>query len=141
MEFASSGKITTTDAVIIAAKLELLSIFAHGIRLPPGGVTDCRVAGYGGLLLLRHFAVYEGDPHQEPHGRHLVPGTHHSGSAGRGVNSALFFSFFFFSFFLVLLCPLREIRLPYLGKAQQPQEQRYPFLSVCAVFSCVQTMV
>ena len=30
---------------------------------------------------------------------------------------------------------------PYLGKAQQPQEQRYPFLSVCVVFSCVQTMV
>ena len=29
---------------------------------------------------------------------------------------------------------------PYLGKAQQPQEQRYPFLSVCVVF-CVQTMV
>ena len=25
----------------------------------------------------------------------------------------------------------------YLGKAQQPQEQRYPFLSVCAVFLCV----
>ena len=24
---------------------------------------------------------------------------------------------------------------------QQPQEQRYPFLPVCAVFSCVQTMV
>ena len=33
--------------------------------------------------------------------------------------------------------------LPYPGKAQQqhPQEQRYPFLSVCAVFSCVPTMV
>ena len=30
---------------------------------------------------------------------------------------------------------------PYLGEAQQPQEQRYPFLSVCAVFSCLQTMV
>ena len=29
----------------------------------------------------------------------------------------------------------------YRGKAQQPQEQRYPFLSVCVVFSCVQTMV
>ena len=26
-------------------------------------------------------------------------------------------------------------------KAQQPQEQRYPYLSVCAVFSCVQIMV
>ena len=29
----------------------------------------------------------------------------------------------------------------YLAKAQQPQEQRYPLLSVCAVFLCVQTMV
>ena len=27
-----------------------------------------------------------------------------------------------------------KFRSPYLGKAQQPQEQRYPFLSVCAVF-------
>ena len=25
---------------------------------------------------------------------------------------------------------------PYLGEAEQPQEQRYPFLSVCVVFSC-----
>ena len=30
---------------------------------------------------------------------------------------------------------------PHLGTAQQLREQRYPFLSVCAVFSCVQTMV
>ena len=30
---------------------------------------------------------------------------------------------------------------PYLGKAQQPQEQRYPVLSVYAVFSGVQTLV
>ena len=37
--------------------------------------------------------------------------------------------------------PCRKFRSPYLGKAQQPQEQRYPFLSVCAVFLCVQTMV
>ena len=29
----------------------------------------------------------------------------------------------------------------YLGKAQQSQDQHYPFLSVCAVFLCVQTMV
>ena len=34
-----------------------------------------------------------------------------------------------------------KFRSPYLGKAQQPQEQRYPFLSVCAAFTCVQTMV
>ena len=30
---------------------------------------------------------------------------------------------------------------PYLGKAQQPQERRYPFLPVSAVFSCVQLPV
>ena len=30
---------------------------------------------------------------------------------------------------------------PYLGRAQESQKQRYPFLSVCAVFPCVQTMV
>ena len=31
--------------------------------------------------------------------------------------------------------------LPSLGKAWQLEEQCYPFLSVCAVFWCVQTMV
>ena len=33
------------------------------------------------------------------------------------------------------------MRYAYPGKAQQPQEQRYPLLSVCAVFPCVHTMV
>ena len=28
-----------------------------------------------------------------------------------------------------------------MGKSQHPQEQRYPFVAVYAVFSCVQTMV
>ena len=37
--------------------------------------------------------------------------------------------------------PCGKFGSPYLGRAQQPQEQRYPFLSVCAVFSCVQTTV
>ena len=41
------------------------------------------------------------------------------------------------SFFSTSLSPVSS----YPGKAQQPQEQRYPFLSVCAVFSCVQTIV
>ena len=46
-----------------------------------------------------------------------------------------------FLFFLVLHCPLLgKFGSPYLGTAQQPQEQRYPYLSVCAVFSCVQTV-
>ena len=35
--------------------------------------------------------------------------------------------------------PCGKIGLP--GKAQQPQEQRCPFLSVCVVFSCGQTMI
>ena len=35
----------------------------------------------------------------------------------------------------------RWLGSPYLGKGQQPQEQRYPFLSVCAVFPMVRTMV
>ena len=30
-------------------------------------------------------------------------------------------------------------RLPWVIKTQQPQEQRYPFPSVCVVFSCFQT--
>ena len=34
-----------------------------------------------------------------------------------------------------------KIGSPYLGKAQQPQEQCYPFLSVCEEFSCVQTVI
>ena len=42
---------------------------------------------------------------------------------------------------LVLLCPCGKFESPYQGKAQQLQEQHYLFLSVCAVFSCVQTMV
>ena len=103
--------------------------------MPPGGVTDCRVAGYGGLLLLRHFAVYEGDPHQEPHGRHLVPGTHHSGSAGRGVNSALFFFFFSFSFSTSLsLAGIsgRLIRVRHSSRcAALPT-----LISVCSIFVC-----
>ena len=36
--------------------------------------------------------------------------------------------------------PCGKFRSPYLGKAQQPQEQRHPFLPVCVVFSYVQTM-
>ena len=37
--------------------------------------------------------------------------------------------------------PRRKFESPYQGKAQQPQEQRYPFLPVCVVLLCVQTMV
>ena len=42
------------------------------------------------------------------------------------------------------IVPYGKFGWPYLGKtqqAQQPQEQRYPLLSVCAVFGCIQTMV
>ena len=44
---------------------------------------------------------------------------------------------FFPPYFIV---PCSKFRLPYLGKAQQPQEQCYLFLSVCAVFLCVLSM-
>ena len=37
--------------------------------------------------------------------------------------------------------PCGKFRSPYLDKAQQLQEQAYPFLSVRAVFPCVQTIV
>ena len=54
-----------------------------------------------------------------------------------------------FNFFLCLyvylfwyfFVPCGKFGLPYLGKTWQPLEQRYLFLSVCTVFSCVQTMV
>ena len=49
----------------------------------------------------------------------------------------LFCLFCLFKYFFV---PWGKFRSPCLGKAQQPQEQRYPFLSVCVVFSCVRTM-
>ena len=49
--------------------------------------------------------------------------------------------YFLFFIFLLLLCPFagNSGRPTHIIKAQQPKEQRYPFLSVCAVFSCVQT--
>ena len=42
-------------------------------------------------------------------------------------------------YYSIVLC--RKFVSPYLHKVQQLQGQCYPFLSVCAVFSCVQTMV
>ena len=39
------------------------------------------------------------------------------------------------------IVPCRKFRSPFSGKAQQSQERCYPFLSMCAVFLCVQTMV
>ena len=39
------------------------------------------------------------------------------------------------------IMPSGEFRLTPPGKTQQPQEQRYPFLSVCAAFSGVQTVI
>ena len=52
--------------------------------------------------------------------------------------TAFFSLFFFFSTFFV---SGGKFWSPYVGKAQQPQEQRYPFLLVCVVVSCVQTMI
>ena len=42
--------------------------------------------------------------------------------------------------FSVLLVPCGKFGSLYLGKAQQPKKHRYPFLSVCVVFSRVRTM-
>ena len=42
--------------------------------------------------------------------------------------------------FSYCIIPCGKFGSPYLGKVQELQEQRYPFLSVCAVFLCVQTM-
>ena len=52
-----------------------------------------------------------------------------------------FSAFFFFFFFLSFIITCRKFGFPYLGRAQQPQVQHYPFPSVRAVFSCVQAMV
>ena len=49
--------------------------------------------------------------------------------------------FYTFFFYTVLHCPLQEIWVSYPGRAQELQEQCYPFLLVSAVFPCVQTMV
>ena len=43
-------------------------------------------------------------------------------------------SIFFLLFLQYLIVPCGKFKVPYLGTAQQPQEQRYPLLSVCAVF-------
>ena len=48
---------------------------------------------------------------------------------------AFFFFFFFFKIVFVFSLAGDSGRLA--GKAQQPQEQRYPFLSVCAAFLCL----
>ena len=45
---------------------------------------------------------------------------------------------YFIQYFIV---PYRKFGFFYPGKAQELQEQCYPFLLVCAVFPCVQTMV
>ena len=47
--------------------------------------------------------------------------------------------FVYILYCFIVLCG--KFGLPYLDKAQQPHEQYYPFLSVCAVLSCAETMV
>ena len=47
-----------------------------------------------------------------------------------------------FTLFFYYFCgPCGKFGLPYLGKVQQLQEQHYPFLQMCVIFLCVQTMV
>ena len=50
-----------------------------------------------------------------------------------------FYIYIYMPTFDVVFCG--KFESPYLGKAQQMQERRYPFLSACAVFWDVQTMV
>jgi len=54
---------------------------------------------------------------------------------------SLFILFSFFFLFYHFVVPCWKFGSPYPGNAQQLLEQRYAFLSVCAVFSCVRTMV
>ena len=44
-------------------------------------------------------------------------------------------------FVLYFIVPCEKFGSPYPGKAEQPQEQLYRLLLVCAAFSCVQAMV
>ena len=60
---------------------------------------------------------------------------------GGGGGGGGHFSFFHFLFFKYLIFHKGKFGSLYPGKSQQPQEQCYLFLSVCAIFSCVQTMV
>ena len=59
----------------------------------------------------------------------------------KDIRDHFFFFFFFFKTQTSLPLAGNSGRSPDLGKEQQPQEQRYPFLSVCAVFSCIQIFV
>ena len=67
--------------------------------------------------------------------RQLMADRHTDGHIQAGKQTDIYFLFFLKYFFV----PCGELGSAYPGKAQQPQEQRYPFLSVCAVCSCVQT--
>ena len=53
------------------------------------------------------------------------------------VHISFHFIFFFVWYFFV---PCGRFGSHNLGKAQQPQEQRYPFLSACTVFWCVRAL-
>ena len=51
------------------------------------------------------------------------------------------FLFYFLKVFYNFIVTYEKFGSPYPGKVQQPQEKRYPFLSLCIVFSVVQTMI
>ena len=69
----------------------------------------------------------------------------HTSCMGRHANTiSLIICTLSFSYnYQYFVLPYGESRSPYLGEAEreQPQEQRYPFLPACAIFSCVQTLV
>ena len=49
--------------------------------------------------------------------------------------------FFYILFLQYFFIPCGKSGSPYPGMAKQLQEQRYPFLSVCVIFLCVQTIL
>ena len=51
------------------------------------------------------------------------------------------FIIFIFTFLQYFFVPCGKFGTPYPGMAKQLQEQCYPFLSVCVIFLCVQTIV
>ena len=81
----------------------------------------------------------------QPHSALLCAGADWAWLASRCTSSDIILKLwkqeFTFLFLVSFFVPCRKFGLPFLGEAQQLQEQRYPFLSVCVVFSCVQAMV
>ena len=81
----------------------------------------------------------------QPHSALLCAGADWAWLASRCTSSDIILKLwkqeFTFLFLVSFFVPCRKFGLPFLGEAQQLQEQRYPFLSVCVIFLCVQTIL